>query len=72
MLSIIDIILISLGGLSIVIYTTLKILQIVKFKRLTKQYMEELEITELEARKRAYEFVYHKQKLDQGETTYEE
>lgn len=72
MLSIIDIILISLGGLSIVIYTTLKILQVVKFKRLTKQYMEELEITELEARKRAYEFVYHKQKLDEGETTYEE
>lgn len=72
MLSIIDIILISLGGLSIVIYTTLKILQVVKFKRLTKQYMEELEITELEARKRAYEYVYHKQKLDEGETTYEE
>lgn len=72
MLSIIDIILISLGGLAIVIYTTLKILQVVKFKHLTKQYMEELKITELEARKRAYQYVYHKQKLDEGETTYEE
>lgn len=62
MLSIIDIILISIGGLAVVIYATLKIIQVVKFKKLTKQYMDELEINELEARKRAYEFVYHKRK----------
>lgn len=74
MLSIIDIILISIGGLAVVIYATLKIIQVVKFKKLTKQYMEELEINELEARKRAYEFVYHKHKktTEQEEEEYEE
>ena len=75
MLSIIDIILISIGGLAVVIYATLKIHQVVKFKKLTKQYMDELEIEELDARKRAYEYVYHKRKKateQEEEDEYEE
>ena len=63
MLSALDIVLISLGGLCIVIYATLKIIQVVKFKKLVKLGMEH-NMTELEARKNAYESVYHKRKKE--------
>ena len=73
-MSVLDIIMISLGGTAVLIYAGLKIYQVVKFKKLTKQYMEELECDELEARKRAYEYVYHKQtaKEQKDDVTYEE
>lgn len=49
MLSIIDIILISLGASAVVIYTTLKTIQVVKFKKLVKMYVSQ-DMTEPQAR----------------------
>lgn len=59
MLSILDIILISLGGACIITYATLKFLQLRKFKQSIK-YGIEHGLTEEEARKNAYEAVYQK------------
>lgn len=61
MLSALDIVLISLGGCAIVIYTTLKIIQVVKFKRLVKLGIEH-NMTEAQARENAYRVVYNKRK----------
>jgi len=60
MLSILDIILISLGGTCIVVYAVLKILQLRKFRKMVKIGIEH-GLTELEARKNAYESIYQKQ-----------
>ena len=59
MLSVLDIILISLGGICVVVYTILKIMQLHKFKQMVKLGIEH-GLTEAEARKNAYESIYQK------------
>lgn len=59
MLSILDIILISLAGLCVAVYTTLKVIQLRKFKQQVKIGIEH-GLTEAEARKNAYESIYNK------------
>lgn len=75
MLSVLDIILISLGALCVVIYTTLKVIQLVKYKKLTEQIFSETEdITWEQAKHQAYEVIYHKKnkKKTEEDVTYEE
>lgn len=71
MLSALDIVLISLGGCAIVIYTTLKIIQVVKFKKLVKLGIEH-NMTEGQARENAYRLVYNKRKKYEVEDVNEE
>ena len=71
MLSVLDIILISLGGCAIIIYTTLKIIQVIKFKKLVKLGIEH-NMSEAEARANAYGIVYNKRKKYDVEDVNEE
>ena len=66
MLSVLDIILISLGGLCVVIYGTLKTIQVVKFKKLVKLYIKE-GLTEIQAREKAYKMTHNKPKNNENQ-----
>lgn len=76
-MSALDIVLISLGALAVVIYATLKTLQVIKFKKYVKLGIES-GLTELEARQNATQVVYgskKKQKVDEvneNDTQYDE
>lgn len=73
-MSIIDIIMICIGATAVMIYATLKTIQVVKFKKLTKHYYNEIEgITYEEAKQKAYEYVFKKRPKNEKdvEETYE-
>lgn len=59
MLSVLDIILISLGGACVIAYAVLKGIQVHKFRQMIKIGLEH-GLTETEARKNAYESIYQK------------
>ena len=58
-MSILEIILIALGASCVILYATLKSIQVIKFRKQVKLGIEH-GLTEKEARKNAYESVYNK------------
>ena len=61
MLSVLDIVIISLGGICVVLYTTIKIIKVLKFKKMIQLGLEH-GLTETQARENAYRSVYNKKK----------
>lgn len=61
MLSVLDIILISIGGLAVVTYTTLKILQVKKWQKIVRQGIAD-GLTEQQAKDNADKLIYKKKR----------